>query len=125
MQRDCNFVLAQHEPITVVEPDRLVLGDALFGIVEENPVLASIGEEIGAIPILHGAVQLRQDAFRILQHPIVLWGTAKIDRPTVENLGGFLVGREPLIAGDGQFQRHGARSVGRGLAITARAEFVK
>nr|WP_281383620.1 hypothetical protein [Candidatus Competibacter phosphatis] len=112
--------------IAILQPDHLVAADALFGIVEIDAVGAGVGQEITAILIMEGAMPSRQDALRVLQDPVALRRPADADRPTVERFGGFLTGREPLKAGDGQSQGHSAISVGREVRLWGIwAEFIK
>ena len=103
-----DLVLAQDEVIAVLELYNLVAVDALLGVVEEDTVGAGVGQEIAAALVMDGAVLAGQDAFRVLQDPIVLGRAADTDGSVIEELGGFLTRREPLIASDGQFQGHGA-----------------
>ncbi|CDH43527.1 hypothetical protein BN874_1230037 [Candidatus Contendobacter odensis Run_B_J11] len=114
-----DFVLTEDETITVLEPDHFASTDALFGIVQVDPVGTGVGEEVAAILMMDGAMLTRQDAFRVLQDPVALRGATDADGTTVEYLGSFLARRESLVAGDSQFQGHDAVSVGRGAASTA------
>jgi len=82
-QGDRDFVFTQDKVIAIVEPNRLVSGDALLGIVEKGAVYAEIGEEIGALPIMHGAMVFGQNALRVLQYPVILRCAADTDRSAV------------------------------------------
>ena len=102
--------------IAILEPDFLVPNEALVRVVQIDAIGAGVRQEIAAILVMNGAVLTGEDAFRVLQDPVVLRGATDADRSAIQDFGGFLAWREPLIAGNRQFQGHGAISVDRDAA---------
>ena len=79
----------------------------MFGVIEEGAIDAGISQDVAAVLRVDGAVTFGQDPFRIFQNPVVFRRTADADQAAIKDFGRFLAWREPLVAGNGQFQGHG------------------
>ncbi len=114
--RDGDFIFPKDKVVAILESDCLIAGNPLFGVVEEGAIGAGVREDIAAILVMDDAMFAGQDAFGILEDPVVLRRTADADRTAIQGFGRLLAGGESLVAGDGQFQGHGAMSVGEGVS---------